>query len=242
MYMPKLLSTLFCILFSASLCAQDSLAEAALVKNARDFAVQSYYQFTGHRARLYNGTEHTGYLNSIIGNAYHITDSLSIGQIYYDGLAFFPVQMRYDILKDELVIKHYSGLQISLLSEKVQEFTFRNRHFVRHVYDSIARIGVPTGIYEHMFEGRKITVLARRSKKLEEKVTDAVIREFIEDDHYYLLKEGKYNYFKSKTSFLKAFGPDGRQVRKHLRKAKINYRKQRDAAILESAKFYEQLN
>lgn len=240
--MPKLLSTLFCILLSASLCAQDSASETALVSNARNYAVQSYYQFTGRQARLYNGTEHTGYLNSIIGNAYYLTDSLSNGRIYYDGLAFSPVQMRYDILKDEVVIKHFSGLQISLLSEKVQNFTFRNRLFVRHIYDSIARIGVPTGIYEHMFEGRKVAVLARRTKKLEEKVADVVVREFIVDDHYYLLKDGKYSYFKSKSSFLKAFGPDARQIRRHLRKAKIKYRKEPDAAILESAKFFEQLN
>jgi hypothetical protein len=242
MYMPKLLSTLFCILFSASLCAQDTVAEAALVKNARNYAVQSYYKFTGSQARLYNGIEHTGYLNSIIGHAYHITDSLTTGRINYDGLAFFPVQMRYDILKDEVVIKHFSGLQISLLSEKVQDFTYLNHYFVRHIYDSIAHIGVPTGIYEHMFEGSRLTVLARRSKKLEEKVTDEVIRAFIDDDRYYLLREGKYIFFKSRTSFLRAFGAEAGQVRRHLRKLKINYRKQRDAAIIESAKFYEQLN
>jgi hypothetical protein len=242
MYMPKLLSTLFYILFSVSLYAQDSESEAAFVRNARNYAVKSYYQFTGLQARLYNGTEHTGYLNSIIGNAYYLTDSLSLGQVFYDGLAFSPVQMRYDIFKDELVIKHFSGLQITLLSEKLRDFSFRNRHFVRYVYDSLARIGVPTGIYEHMFESSKFTVLARRIKTLEEKVTDEVIREFFEDDHYYLIKEGKQYYFKSRKSFLKAFGPKSGQVRRHLRKLKINYRKQRDTAIIEAAKFYEQLN
>jgi hypothetical protein len=240
--MPKLLTTLFYILFPASLCAQDSSAEAAFVRSARNYAVQSYYKFTGLQARLFNGIEHPGYLNSIIGNAYYLTDSLSVGEVFYDGLAFSPVQMRYDILKDELVIKHFSGLQISLLTEKIRDFTFRDRHFVRHVYDSISHVGVPSGIYEHMFESSKFIVLARRVKTVEEKVTDEVIREFVEDDHYYLIKEGKQHYFKSRKSFLKAFGSKAGQVRRHLRKLKINYRKQRDTAIMEAAKFYEQLN
>lgn len=240
--MPKLFATVLLLICGAGLHAQNLISDSAFVDRARNQAISSYYKFTGNQARLYNGLDHSGYFNSIKGTAYYLNDSLLNGSIHYDGLSFSPVLMKYDLYKDEVVIKHFSGLQISLLSEKIKEFNFRDHHFVRYIYDSIARVGIPTGIYDHLYEGKKMLMLVRRVKKLEEKVTDEISREFISDDRYYMFRDGKYISFKSKKSFLKLFGSRAREVKKQLRRSGIRYKANREAAILEGAKYYDSLN
>lgn len=240
--MPKLFAALLCIFFLVRQSyGQDSASATEFIRNARNSAVSSYYQFAGKQARLYNGIDHTGYYSSIKGTAYYVNDSLLKGTVVYDGLLYKDVSMIYDTYQDEVVILHFNGLRMSLLSEKLREFTFRNHHFVRHVYDSLAASSVPTGFYDYLYEG-KVTALVHRITRLEEKVTDVVTREFLLNDKYYIYKNGVYHAFKGYHGLLVALRPKSKEVKRHLKKNKIRFKDDPEWAIVEAAKYYDTLN
>lgn len=240
--MPKLFATFLCLIsLACHSSGQDPAAAAAFIADARNSAVNAYYQFTGRQARLYNGIDHTGYYSSIKGTAYYVNDSLLKGSVVYDGLLFKDVPLIYDMYQDEVVTLHFNGLKMTLLSEKVKEFTFRQHHFVRHVYDSLAASSVPTGFYDYLYEG-KVTALMHRIKRLDEKVTDVIVREFLPNDKYYIYENGVYHSFKTYHGLLNALKRKKSEIRRYLKKHKIKFREDPERAIVEAARYYDTLN
>jgi hypothetical protein len=241
--MPKqLLFTLCCTVISVAACAQDSATESRIIKEAQDNAVASYYKFTDKRARLYNGVEHVGYLYTIKGFAYYLTDQWVKGSVVYDGLAFEQVPMMYDAYRDKVIVLHFNGYRLTLLSEKVTGFDLHGHHFVRHSYDSLAKSSLPTGFYDYLYQGKKTTVLARRLKLLDEKLTDRVEQEFLPSTNYTIYKDSIYHSCNSRRALLHTFGNRMKDVRRYLRKNKIKYKQDRENTIIQAAKYYDTLN
>jgi len=240
--MPKqLLLLLYCAAISVAVCAQDAATDSRVIKEAEDNAIASYYRFTDKRARLYNGTEHIGYLYTIKGYAYYLTDQWVKGSVVYDGLFFDQVPMLYDAYHDEVVILHFNGYRLNLLSEKVKKFDLNGHHFVRHVYDSLAKSSLPTGFYDYLYEG-KTTVLAKRLKILDEKLTDVVEQEFLPGNTYAIYRDSVYHSCNSRGSLLSAFGARSKDVRRYLRKNKLKYKVDPENTIIQAAKYYDTLN
>lgn len=239
--MPKQLFTFTClILWNTLATAQDSSSVNQFIADARNNAVRSYYNYTGNQSRLFNGINHTGYISGIMGLAYYVNDTMDIGSITYDGMFYDKVPMLYDIYREEVVILHFSGLKISLLSEKTKEFNFRNHIFKRIVYDSLAKSSVPTGFYDIVYQG-DFTMMIRRSKTYEEKVADIVSREFKDNDKYYFFRNGAYRSFRGQHGLLSVFKDHAGAVRRYLRKRQITFRFTPELAIVEASKYYATL-
>lgn len=238
---PKNTFALTClVLLNTLVLAQDSSSVNQFISEARNNAVRSYYNYTGNQLRLFNGIDHIGYFSGISGIAYYVNDTMDIGSITYDGMVYDKVPMLYDIYKEEVVILHFSGRKISLLAEKTKEFSFRKHRFQRIVYDSLAQSSVPTGFYDLVYQG-DFTMMIRRSKMYEEKVADIVSREFIDNNKYYVLRNGVYRSFKGQHGLLSVFKDHAGAVRRYLRKRQITFRFTPELAIVEASKYYETL-
>lgn len=236
--LQRVMYTLCLITAGYSIKAQDISADTSFVRAASTNAVSLYYQFTDKQARLYNGTEHLGYPSSYIGHAYFLTNELQKGNLVYDGLAFKDVPMLYDIYKDELIILHFNNYtKIALLNEKLQTFLLNGHQFVYIVRDSL-RVPLATGIYDKLYSG-SITAYAKRSKIVEERVTDHIEREFTEHISYYILKNGTYHTVKTYKGLLNVFKDRSREIRQYLRKNDIKFRKNPEAAIVNAATYYD---
>ena len=234
------------ILFPAYMCllcqfiqAQNSTTQDSFVKNAENNAVGYYNQFIDKQSRLYNGTDHMGYSTRIKGHAYFETSDLRNGTVNYDGLTFTNVPMTFDLLKDQLVILHFNKLtKINLINEKLKDFTLNNHHFIRIVKDSLHNQPLATGIYDQAYSG-KSAVLVKRTKFIEETVTDHLEQNFAELNFYYVKKDATYKAVKSYKSLLELFNEKAKDVRRYLKKSKIRYRKDRETAIVKAAAYYD---
>jgi hypothetical protein len=243
--MPKQLLFFFSCFFvtAGASFGQDSATENHFVKDAESNAVDAYYRFTDKRARLYNGTEHIGYLYNIKGFAYYVQNTWDKGSVFYDGLLFEQVPMLYDLYQDVVVILHFNGYRLNLLSERVKEFNLLDHHFVRYVYDSMAPplSTVPvTGFYDQLYEG-KIMVLAKRQKLLDEKLTDVVEYEFLPKTSFYIYKDSVYHSCKTYRGLRNALSDKSKDVRRYLRKNKIKFKDNPEYAIVQAAKYYDTL-
>jgi hypothetical protein len=238
----RLLFPVYICLVCHAVSAQTSATSDSFASTAENNAIHYYYQFIDKQSRLYNGADHMGYSSRIKGHAYFETRELRIGTVDYDGLEFSNVPMVFDLLKDQLVILHFNKLtKLSLVNEKVKDFTINNHHFIRIVKDSLHNQTLTTGFYDEVYNG-KSAVLVRRSKFIEETVTDHLEQNFAELNFFYVKKEGTWKTVKTYKGLLGLFTTNARDVRRYLKKSKIKFRKDRETAIVKAAAYYDTLN
>jgi hypothetical protein len=231
--MPVLL--FFCC---SNLYAQNSLVLKDSLSVTADTAVSFYYKFTDQRSRLYNGKEYIGY-PQMEGHPFFGDPDLHRGSVFYDGLLFDNVNMQYDLVKDELIIQHFDVFfKIVLISSKVKEFTLSNHHYRRMVKDSVNRLPVSTGYYDFLYEGN-ITLIAKRTKHIDELVTDKIVRKIVEKNFYYVIRDSVYYPIRSYKSLLSLFKDKSKEIRQDLRRNHLKFRKNREGAIVRAVKFYD---
>ncbi len=228
-------------LVAGSCMAQENTAYIANAA-AGDSAIKHYYKFTDQRSRLYNGKEFIAYHRDLEGHAFFVDDELHPGTVIYDGMKFENVNLQYDLVRDDLVIQHFDVFfKLVLIPDKVHSFTVNGHNFKRVIRDSLNPIPQGTGYYDFLHEGN-IELIAKRTKTIEETVTDRIIRRVTEKNFYYILKDGVYHSVRSQKALLGILKDRSREIRTELRKQKIKFRKRREQAIITAVKLYDSTN
>lgn len=227
--------------FSCFLYGQDTVSAADPRKPLIDTTIALYHQFTDKQSRLYNGPEHIPYSPALEGHAYFLDKLIHTGTVVYDGIIYNNVKMQYDLIRDYLVIVHFDGFfRMNLVTEKVKEFSFNGHQYVRLEKDSVNGLPFADGFYDKLYSG-SMTVLTKRTKRIEETVTDRLIQKVVEKDFYYVYNGKKYIHVRSFKSLLDIVKDRSKEVRQYLRKNKIRYRKERENAIVKAIEYYDSL-
>jgi len=239
--MLKRLLTFFLLPVCSITVAQDMATDSSTALTAAHHAVTSYHQYIDKQSRLYNGIEFYGYSPLIEGFPYFQENTWQRGHIVYDGIAYDTVQMMYDIVKDRVVILHYNHFfRIALFSEKIKAFTVMDHHFIRLEHDSLKSSVPVSGFYDQLYTG-PTTVLARRSKFIEETVKDQIERKYILQDQFYIHKQGVYHIIRTKSALLSVLKDHSREVKQQLRRKKLKFRKDKENTLIQAASFYDSL-
>lgn len=239
--LKRLLFTCF-ILPGIAVLAQDTATNNNFTAVAVQNAISSYHHYIDKQSRLYNGIEHIGYSPQIEGNPFFPENKWQRGSITYDGIFYDTVQMMYDAIKDRVVVLHYNGFfRIALFTEKVSSFSLLNHQFIRIERDSLQNAALETGLYDQLYAGRT-AMLVKRHKFIEETVKDVLERKFVEKYSYYLLHNGRYHIIRTKKGLFALLKDHAREVKQHLRKQKLKFRKDKETSILQAAIHYDSLN
>lgn len=222
--------------------AQDTAINNHFTAVAVHQAVSSYHHYIDKQSRLYNGIEYVGYSPKIEGIPYFQENTWQRGSIVYDGIAYDTVQMMYDIVKDRVVILHFNNFfRVALFSEKVTSFSLLGHHFIRIERDSLGKSPLATGFYDQLYTG-PTSMLVRRTKFIEETVKETVERKFLEQDYYYLYKNGSYHIIRTQKGLFALLKEHAREIRQHLKKKKLKFRKDKENSILQAAIYNDSLN
>jgi hypothetical protein len=152
----------------------------------------------------------------------------------------------YDIYKDLLIALLYNHFSsYSLVTEKVQDFSFSGHHFVRVNADSLVNdnSGITTGFYDQLYGG-KTEVLAKRSKSIQNStnIASAVETYFLENDDFFVKKGNIYYKVSSKGSFLKVFKDKKAALQQYLKDNNINFNQNREIAMASLAAYYDRIS
>lgn len=139
------------------------------------------------------------------------------GMVKYDN-GGFHVPLIYDVVKDELVVKHISaqGLAwfIQLDKQRVHEFVIANRLFRR--YDR--------GFHEILFGEGELMFLARRTKtgRIEKGILN-----YLSEDTYFIVDSGEWSPFRSTSSLLRTLETkeEKKQLKSFIQQKGIKVRK-----------------
>jgi hypothetical protein len=209
--------------------SQSKLLSA--IPTEAQYPVSLYKEATQHSQNLYNGRVYFMYDSRMEEHQFFDNRKWYKGTVMFEGQRFDSIPMLYDIVKDELVIRHMNGEGIILPAEQVQYFQTNNQAFRWFESGKGIEPQMRTGFYNVFYDGPS-QLLIRRIKFRQEKIVDKkVITNFNEKDFYYIRKNNHYIPVRSKKSVLNLFSEYKRELRKALREGGIEYRKQRATAI-----------
>lgn len=219
--------------------ATDSAFLLSAVKNAHEL----YSRSLGVGSHLLNGVQYKEYIANLddVGHPYFESDDWVEGSVHYDGDLYEGVAILYDLLQEKVVIEHpYAGLKLELISEKINYFSLSGHRFVRLDADTMKNSPIHTGFYDVLYDGRVKLYAKRRKEKKEQIVQTELQVQFLKSDRIYILKQGLYIPVKTKSSLLDVFNDRKSDLRKYIRKNKINFRKHREDAITRVVSFYDE--
>lgn len=214
----------------------DTLTEPA------DFARNFYYGQRGNEAAIYNGALHYAYFSSIEGIAYFNSADWQKGSVVYEGIRYQNILMKYDLVKDQLVVaqSESGGLPISLNSFRVSEFSFLNYQFIRVDTENPGQ-ELRAGFYRLLSAG-KVLALARTEKTISERIVDnKVVQRFETKTRYYISRGDQYYKIKNKNDLFRILDDHKNELHGFIRENKLNYRKIPERTITEAVNFYNKL-
>lgn len=249
-YLIKISTLCFLSVITAGkLFGQAASSDSSVVQSALQQTTANFYIAIGQQSRLYSGHEYLPYERTIKGNALYPLDAetWASGEVNYDGILYKGVPMMYDIYKDAVVVLLYNHFSMyTLLDERVHDFTFSGRHFVRVNADSLTNdnSGISTGFYEQLYGG-KTEVLAKRIKTIQNSTNIAISLEtyFIAKNEYYVRKGNiYYKVSGSQGSFLNVLKDKRPLLQKYIKDNNIQFRQDPEGAMASLAAYYDQNN
>ena len=157
-----------CFLFPLRLLAQLSANDSAMHTAAVYNTIRQYHQFISNMAPLYNGPQYVEYDTRIHEGFHPFFQSAGFNpaSIMYDHILYEKVPLKYDLVKNELVIKDPSGtFRFSPSNGKISYFKVLNHTFIRIVRDSSNRSVINTGFYDLLYNGNHLVLLQKETKK-----------------------------------------------------------------------------
>ena len=199
-------------------------------------AIEEYLNMKGANLPVYNGIEHLGYLRMIEGSAYYKTSYWEKGSVFYDGILYKDVYLKFDMITDEVIIRQPTNLlAIILFSPRVNYFYFLDNFFI-YIPDT-GHLSIPVGFYEQLTKG-KISLLAKRKEIIEEKITTELTRRFVRRDEFYILKENNYYVIKNEKDVLNLLGEKKKRIKQYLKNNKVKFHRNREKALVKIAEQY----
>jgi hypothetical protein len=226
----------------SNISAQNKVSENFFYQQALTNARSVYHTSFGDQSALFSGKEFGDYLFGFeTGQPFFNSAQPVMGSVIYDGISYDSILMRYDEIKDAVVINHFTD-KIQLANEKIQGFNLHNSTFIPLIKDSVNSSLVSSGFYNLLYKG-KVTLVKKEIKFLIEKttMTAELLRIIEQKDYYYIKKEDKFYPIKSKKNLLEIFADNKKEVQKFISANGFNFRKDPQNMLTKTTAYYDSL-
>ena len=177
-----------------------------------DFSIYNWYDNVAGKGNLdFNtGKIYTNPYKSIDKSTLFLkSDSFEIGTLNYDGNLYFEIPLKYDILRDILVLNPSEGLAVTAISlnqDKVDSFLIFNKNFVKINKEQYNNTNFSTGYYEIVKYSENQAFYIKHSKSLEKRVKDdGIYYSFKDNNTFYFDLDKKLYAINSKKDIIKLF-------------------------------------
>lgn len=230
--------TLFYLASSAQVVPSAMPISDPAVRSAIDY----YYQNIAENSHLNNGREYAGYNVNLIGNPFFDTTALTPGWVRFDGILYTNVPLQLDVHDGVLITnKYHQDLKIMLPTEKIDSFSV-----LSHTYIRMAPIGSKPAaaaplFYDRVYSGQTTVFVLRKKITKDDPVVNGEIKSrYIKADEYYVQENNSFYQVRGEKSLLKLFGDRQKELKRFMRKNKLNFRKRPEAAITAAVAYFDQ--
>ncbi len=239
------LSIILSFFLTSTLYAQqiENLCEERILK-AKAKAISIYDKEIGSNSMVNTGSSYYDPHIGIKGHQYFRNDYWEQGSLVYNAHAYDSIFLKYDIYRDLLLIEHFNSdgflAPIQLYSPKVGSFELVGYSFIWLEKDTISNI--KTGFYNQIYKRGDMEVLVKR-KKIIARINDigTIGEEFLERDRYYIKKDSLLHQVKKKSSIIKVFSDQKKEIKSFIRKNNYRFKHDADSQLVEIVKYYDSL-
>ncbi|KRD60069.1 hypothetical protein ASE40_13420 [Flavobacterium sp. Root935] len=158
-----------------------------------------------------NGIVHSEPFRPLAGKNRYYTEEFNLGDISYEGQIYSNVNLKYDILLDQVIYKQNGSsenLPINLITQKVDYFFIKNKKFVNLKEESVKFPSLIKGIYEETYVGDNVSLYTKHFKeKVKSLQSDVVYYNYIYKINYFIKYKNYFYKVESEKDFKKIF-PD----------------------------------
>ena len=216
--------------------------DSSFVLTAHQNAVKQYDLSFKNQSLLYNGSEYQPPLQTNDTHPFYNSFDWQPADITYNGLVFSDVDVLCDLYRDKLVIEHFHGNQVQLISQKLAGFTVNGKKFINFTSGRLPASLPETGFYEVLHDGN-MQCLIRRKKTMRRTIESHIVEVYYKEKVSYFLRKGQTYYpITSRKSLLKLLEDKRNELNHYIREQNISFKNDRDAAIAQVLQHYEELN
>jgi hypothetical protein len=222
--------------------AAFSQTDSSVYKSAIQNALATSHSLQNAGEEIYTGAEHVGYRPFSNGIPYFETGQWHKGSIVYRGVQYNDVFLKYDLLADEVIVRHLNGFSpLTLFSNRISWFTLDNNRFVWLQPKDTLSVP-PAGLYQQLVAG-PLTLYARRWKLVEETTTSTeVLRNVIDKSAFYVERQGEFYLIPNEDAIMNLVNDKKGQVKSMLKAEHLKYRKNKEEVIARIVQYYNQLS
>jgi hypothetical protein len=217
---------LFFIFFFGTLSVTDRLEAQGQEKlqEIRDCLENFYY---GTNDLLVNGREYRPEHTRASGHPYFESPMYQAGTVYSGGEVFRNVLIKYDLAKDQLVLKHplrnQNVVQIVLNPELVDSFAIADSRFVRSRY--LPGLDNGPDYVKALYSGtlKLYQLLAKQYYPIFTSTSPNGRFGKAEVGYFLLYPDGSHSSFRTRSQFLEAFPEHKRSIRRFMRKQHMRW-------------------
>ena len=207
-------------------------------------AIKTYKDAIGNNSMIMTGSYYNDTNSGIGGHPFYMINIWTTGTVVYEGQRYDNMEIRYDIYDDIILIKYIDQQgrvrPIQLQSSKVEEFIMMDHHFIHIVEDTSSVLNA--GFFDLLHAGENATLLAKRRKEISRTSNiENLVKEYYENDKWYVKFGHNYYEIKSKKSLLEVFSERKDEVKVYLKKNKAAFRKDQEKQFKEAVQYYNSL-
>lgn len=236
------LTFLLLLLAAKQLIAQNDIARWAFTDSSEMQAIRFYHAATGNNARIYTGLLRQNYSLQIQGRPYFDTSVYMPANVVYQKLQYENIPVLYDMFTQTLITLLPGNMGVQLLPDKTSTFDIGQHHFIRLDSGNAILPKAPSGFYEILLQGKKISAYVHRKVIIEEKITDRLEQKFVSVDKYYLTRNGQVDTYTSWRGLPKLLGITRGRMRRQLAANGIDPKLNPDMAIRAILQYYDDQN
>lgn len=208
-------------------------------------ALNIYNNAIGRNSLIFTGGVYHDSQRGIKGHPFYMNDYWEIGTIVYEGQQYDSIEIKYNILRDLLIVKNIDKRgfiwPIQLNSLKVEEFNVMGHYFVNIEEDTLSN--VKNGFYDVLSDGAKAKVLIKRRKEINESQNMGRLeKEYDINDIWYIKSSQEYYIVKGKNSILKVLADRKNEIKAFLRKNKERFRNDHEKQLIDVVEYYNSIS
>jgi hypothetical protein len=224
--------------FFSRLFAQNFLPDSVIYRISLNQTLAYNNSPATKTSGLYTGSLYVRDYFKVKGHPFFQIDSFQKGEIFYNGVLYKNTNLMYDLSHDNVIIEYVEGLRLILVPEKISYFNLSGHSFVRR--NNVFSAG--EAFYDLLFGG-KVEILFSRTSQLEPWVkSQEFTTEFVQRNNYYIHKNGTYYRVSNKKELLDVLSDKKTDLNGFIAKNKLDFRKHFEKALLETARYYEQIS
>ena len=234
---------LICIILVFSLIGNSQFYydDSALVSGSSKY-LENFYNKTRHDFNvLYNGPFHYAYPVIKQGSPYFSGEAWQKGSVTYEDIIYDNVLMKYDLVKDQLIVmvQEKGHLPLELFSPRIKEFSYKDLKFIYIPRNS--PLSLKAGFYHQLSKG-KITALCKTENTMEQIIVDDKVEWKVNQrKKYFIIDNNHSRTINRQRDLMEAVKNHRQQISNYLKERKLKFKKNKEQVITAATDLYSKL-